>query len=174
MSVIYKISCKDLNVKEIYVGSTIDFKQRKYQHKTVCYNENSKDYNKPLYYFIRNNGGWQNWSMNKIEEIESVDKEIIKKYERKYIEENRDIVLNKDLPGRTREEWYQDNKEKICEQRKERYENNKEKEHERVKIYRENNKEKIKERVKIYQKINREKINRKRRERYQNKKNDSK
>jgi len=189
MAVIYKISCKDLNVKECYYGSTKDFKERKNRHKINCYNENDKHYITPVYIFIRLNGGWDNFEMNVVEEIDSIDKEIIKKCERKYIEENIDIVLNKELPGRTkkewdeynkeklseyRKEWYQDNKEKISEKNKIYYEKNKETLNENIKEYRENNKEKIKQRKKDYYEKNKDEINRKRRERYQNKKNDSK
>ena len=32
-SVIYKIYCKDENVKDVYVGETTDFIRRKYAHK---------------------------------------------------------------------------------------------------------------------------------------------
>ena len=123
MSFIYKISCRDLNVKECYFGSTIDFDRRKRQHKTVCCNENSKGYNYPVYKFIRTNGGWSNFEMSIIEEIDSIDKKIIEKCERKYIEEDRHIVLNIDIPGRTKKErmnvynikYREDNKERVSE-----------------------------------------------------------
>ena len=185
MSVIYKISCKDLNVKECYFGSTKDFDKRKIKHKSACCKENRKEYNFPVYKFIRSNGGWDNWSINIIEEIDSGEKEIYQKCERKYIEENREIALNKGLPGRTPKEYKQDNTEKIKEKAKERYQNNKEKiseyhkeryqeNNEKIKEYRENNKEKIKQRQKDYYKKNKDEINRKAREKYNNKKNDSK
>ena len=189
MSVIYKISCKDLNVKECYFGSTKNFNKRKSNHKSDWNNENRKVYNSPIYKFIRNNGGWENWSMNVIEELDTTDKEIYKKCEAKYIRDNIDIVLNKEIPGRTIKEYcqdnkekeslrhkiyYENNKEKESERKKKYYENNKEKISEKTKIYRENNKEKINKRHKIYQQNNKDELNRKRRERYQNKKNDSK
>jgi len=44
MSVIYKISCKDLNIKECYFGSTKNFNKRKIIHKSHCYKENIKEY----------------------------------------------------------------------------------------------------------------------------------
>ena len=113
MAVIYKITCNDLNVRECYFGSTINIKHRKSTHKFHCHNEKSKKYNYPLYQFIRNNGGWDNWEINIIDCITSDDKKIYEKCERKYIEENRDIVLNKEIPGRTINEYYEDNKEKI-------------------------------------------------------------
>ena len=42
--------------------------KRKYQHKSSCNNENSKDYNYYVYQFIRLHGGWNNWNMVQIEE----------------------------------------------------------------------------------------------------------
>ena len=53
----YKIVCKDINITGCYVGHTTDFTKRKYQHKTVCNNENIKGHNIYLYQFIRGNGG---------------------------------------------------------------------------------------------------------------------
>ena len=35
-SVIYKIVCDDLNVKDCYVGSTTNFIKRKRHHKEAC------------------------------------------------------------------------------------------------------------------------------------------
>jgi len=66
-TIIYKITCKDPNVKELYVGHTTNFVQRKHNHKTSCNNPNSP-YNKcKLYQVIRNNGGWNNWVMEIID-----------------------------------------------------------------------------------------------------------
>ena len=62
-SLIYKIVCKDTNIKNVYIGSTRSFKHRKSQHKHCCNNETDKQYNKNLYKFIRHNGGWYYWSM---------------------------------------------------------------------------------------------------------------
>ena len=47
-TIIYKICCNDLNITDIYVGSTTNFRARKSQHKTRC-----KDYNNKLYNFIQ-------------------------------------------------------------------------------------------------------------------------
>jgi len=60
---IYKLCCLDVNVKEIYVGSSTNFKQRKSQHKGDCNREKAKIYNNYVYRFIRDNGGWENWDM---------------------------------------------------------------------------------------------------------------
>ena len=59
----YKLCCNDLDITDIYVGATTDFIRRKSQHKTRCCNENAKDHYTYKYQAIRDNGGWDNWSM---------------------------------------------------------------------------------------------------------------
>ena len=66
-TIIYKICCKDVSINDIYVGHTTNFIQRKNQHKTSSYNINDKKYNQYVYKFIRENGGWDNWSMIQLE-----------------------------------------------------------------------------------------------------------
>ena len=61
-TIIYKICCNDETIKECYVGHTTNFKQRKIEHKFACCNENSKSYNCKVYSFIRDNGGFNNWT----------------------------------------------------------------------------------------------------------------
>ena len=62
-TVIYKITCKDPLVTDVYVGHTTNFVQRKHGHKQSCINEKSCNYNCKLYKAIRANGGWDNWVM---------------------------------------------------------------------------------------------------------------
>ena len=62
-TIIYKITCKDTNVKDVYVGHTTNFVQRKHAHKQSCINMKSSNYKCKLYDVIRNNGGWNNWKM---------------------------------------------------------------------------------------------------------------
>ena len=62
-TIIYKITCKDASVNEVYVGHTTNFVQRKYAHKQSCINENSTNYKCKLYEVIRSLGGWVNWKM---------------------------------------------------------------------------------------------------------------
>ena len=68
-TIIYKIVCNDLNIKELYIGSTTDFYNRKSNHKSKCNSENDKNYNSNIYKCIRANGGWDNWSMIEIEKF---------------------------------------------------------------------------------------------------------
>ena len=83
-SVIYKIECNDTKIKECYIGSTVDFVMRRNKHKST-YNKGS---NLKVYKFIRENGGWKNWSMKSIinypcnskSELHIKEQEIIKSY----------------------------------------------------------------------------------------------
>jgi hypothetical protein len=57
-TLIYKITCKDPTITDLYVGHTTNFVQRREQHKQCSVKKSSK-----LYNVIRNNGGWTNWTM---------------------------------------------------------------------------------------------------------------
>jgi hypothetical protein len=167
-TVIYKIKHnEDYDDINIYIGSTTNFRVRKNQHKTNCNNENNKNYNIPIYHYIRANSGWDNFVMVPIEEYPCNSKNEKEIKERYYI----DLLkpkLNKYIPTRTNKEWRENNKEKKKEIDKIYRENNKEKIRENKKIYYENNKEKFrekgKERAKKYYENNKEKINEKRNE----------
>jgi len=62
-TIIYKITCKDSEIKDVYVGHTTNFVQRKHSHKQCCNNPNSSSYDCKLYSTIREKGGWNNWTM---------------------------------------------------------------------------------------------------------------
>ena len=62
-TIIYKITCRDPNVTDVYVGHTTNFIQRKHCHKQSCTNIKSSNYKCKLYEVIRHNGGWNNWKM---------------------------------------------------------------------------------------------------------------
>ncbi len=57
-TVIYKLVCNDLNITDVYIGHTTNFKSRMYGHKS-----SSKISNLKIYQIIRKNGGWNNWKM---------------------------------------------------------------------------------------------------------------
>lgn len=61
---VYKLICKNPEIKDVYVGRTTDIIRRKATHKSNC-NTNKQD---DLYIFINNNGGWKNWEFVIIEE----------------------------------------------------------------------------------------------------------
>jgi hypothetical protein len=85
-TIIYKLCCQDLNVPYVYVGHTTNFVKRKSGHKTDCNNNNGSKYNFKVYQTIRDNGGWENWSMIKIEDYACSDKLEASKRERYWYE----------------------------------------------------------------------------------------
>ncbi len=147
---IYKLCCKDANITDIYVGSTLSFRHRKSSHKSCCNNEKNFKYNFDLYKFIRENGGFSNWDMILIEYYKCDTKLELEKREREVIE-NLKPSLNRSIPTRTKKEYQekydQDNKEKRKEYYEQYYENNKEQISEKNKEWYENNKEKRKEKI---------------------------
>jgi hypothetical protein len=130
-TVIYKIVCNDLNIKECYVGHTTNFVQRKRDHKKHCVYENGKRYTNKLYTTIRLNGGWCNYSMVEIEKYPCNDANEATAKEREYYEQL-NSGLNTQYPNRSHREWRSNNKGEL---------------YLREKIYIENNKEKINEKL---------------------------
>ena len=59
-TIIYKISCKDVSITDLYVGHTTDFTKRRKSHRHACDDPKA---NAKLYTFIREHGGWQNWKI---------------------------------------------------------------------------------------------------------------
>jgi hypothetical protein len=108
-TIIYKIVCDDLNIKECYVGHTTSFVKRKASHKSPCNNPNSKSHNVKLYTFIRANGGWNNWSMIEIEKYPCEDKQEACKRERYFMEELK-ATLNMISSCRNKEDIKQEKK----------------------------------------------------------------
>ena len=66
LNLYYKIYCKDVSVLDIYVGRTTNYNLRKSQHKLSALKNNQLQ--GFLYQSINNNGGWDNWIMEKIED----------------------------------------------------------------------------------------------------------
>ena len=141
---IYKIVCNDTNIKDCYIGSTTNFVQRKSQHKSACNNENGKKYNIRVYKCIRENGGWDNWSMLEVEKYSCNTKRELELRERHCLDQLK-ANLNCFIPSRTLKEYREENRDKILEHQKEYYEENKDKILERMKEYDKKNKDKKKE-----------------------------
>lgn len=179
-TVIYKIYCKNPDVKECYIGHTTNLRNRKSHHKTNCNNINGKGYNRKVYKIIRDNGGFDNWKFAVLEEAELENKLQAEKLERKWIEEIKPIC-NYQLPAEYFKEnqkeykklWYEKNKEIVLEKAKVNYDNNKEQKLEYQKVYalekkdkitdyqkeyREKNSDILKEQKKIYREENSEKL----------------
>ena len=68
---IYKIQDNN-NPEQFYIGSTINLSRRKSHHKKNVKNKVGKLYWCKLYIYIRNNGGWDNFTFNKIDEIDII------------------------------------------------------------------------------------------------------
>ena len=139
----YKISCKDKNIKDCYIGQTTNFNVRKSQHKSYTNNQKAHQYTYPLYTFIRENGGWNNFKMEILERLDCKDKEELKNNERHLIDFHKG-TLNNRIPGRTTKEYTKEKlpdyskkyiKKKYVKDKREKY----------VTKYREENRDKIKE-----------------------------
>ena len=98
---VYRLIYNDITY---YVGSTTNMRQRKSQHRRGCYNEKNKDYNYPLYKFIRENEGFNNWKMIMVHAYpECKTSEELRMHERNHIEELKPS-LNVNRPIVTEEE----------------------------------------------------------------------
>ena len=178
---IYKLIKKDaINDDMIYIGSTEDINDRMSKHKYSCNNIKYHKNNYKVYKYIRDNGGWDEWKYEIIDEVEVALREDAGIYEGEYIIKYNAInKLNDVVGGRTKKEYneqnkeqikqyYQQNKEHILQKNKEKYERNKEDILQKNKEYYQQNKEQIKQN----QKKNKDAINQRRRENYQQNKED--
>jgi hypothetical protein len=66
---IYKIQNNN-DPKEFYIGSTLNLSRRKSHHKKNVTNKRGKLYWCKLYLYIRENGGWINFTFSKIHEMD--------------------------------------------------------------------------------------------------------
>jgi hypothetical protein len=145
-TVIYKIHCKDETIADLYVGHTTRFQRRIIEHKSRY----TKNYNFKIYNIIRENGGWDNWTITQIEEF-SCENQQQAKLREKYWVETLQSTLNMLIPILTKEEsklmkikssknWISNNKEKAKQNKKIWVENNRDRVNELNKIYRNNKK----------------------------------
>jgi len=168
---IYKLIKKDAtNDDMIYIGSTEDIKDRMRRHKISCNNIKRRSYNNcKVYKYIRDNGGWDAWTYEIIDEVEVVLREDAARYEGEYIIKYDAInKLNEVVAGRTRKEYCVQNVEKIKEKDKKYYQQNKVQIKQKNNEYRNKNKEHILQKQKEYRNKNKEQIKQKSKE-YQNK-----
>jgi len=117
-TIIYKIVCRDLGIKNCYVGHTTNFMKRKIRHKGSCNIRTSY-----VYQFINENGGWENWDMIMIETYPCSNLYEASARERHWMETlNADLNKNSPPTGLPRSEvikQYQiENRDKIAEQHK--------------------------------------------------------
>ena len=132
-SLIYKIYCKDENIKECYIGSTTNFQKRKSRHKSYCQTMTN---NSKLYNFINSNGGFNNFEFEIIAHVPCNSIKELRKIEGEYILKN-NSSLNMKVAGRTRAEtdkaYRENNVEKIRIKKKNNYNRKKEKKSKRKK-----------------------------------------
>ena len=91
-TIIYKITCKNPTITDVYVGHTTNFVQRKHAHKQNCKNNKSANHKCKLYAVICANGGWENWQMEIINFFNCADHYAARKKEQEYF-----IELNANL-----------------------------------------------------------------------------
>ena len=102
-TIIYKITCKNKDITDVYVGHTTNFVQRRYAHKQGCINNKSANHNCKLYEVIRANGGWSNWHMEIINFFNCADHCDARKKEQEYFIELK-ATLNSIEPFPKKEE----------------------------------------------------------------------
>ena len=167
-TVIYKIVCNDLAIKDLYVGSTTKFSNRKTCHKANCKNEKTKPYKFKIYQTIREHGGWENWSMIEIEKFPCKNKNEARTRERHWLKQL-EANLNMIAPIQTepeliqyRSNYHKEHAEKIRKYNVEWRKKNAEELKVKKALYRLTHKNEIKE----YETTHRDEINKQRRERY--------
>ena len=123
--VIYKIYCNDDTVKPYYIGSSINFKNRIKSHKDAVENPNNIEYDAYKYTYIRNHGGWSNWTMKIIKYVQCNSRKELEDKEFKFINEGclnaikkrltpEDKIKRKEENNRIHKYWtdYRANKER--------------------------------------------------------------
>lgn len=147
---IYIIRSKDLSLHDCYIGGTENMRDRMYQHKTNCNNENRHHYNYKVYQHIRKHGGWDNWEMVEIACVWKNATKPLFEIEQDYIDMWKS-TLNCKRAYQTKQQRKEQKKK--CDRQ-----------------YRENNKEYYKEYQREYRENNRDILSEKDREYYQNNK----
>ena len=178
-SIIYTIIC-NTDDSLIYVGSTTDFRRRKNDHKTksISINQDNRRTNTFLYKMIRDNGGWDNFTItpnkefpceNKIQLV--IEEERIRKELNASLNTYKAIITAEEKQQEAKETNHQiwinitpEEKDKKNERHRESYQRNKEKESLRKKKSYKENKEEIDAKNKAYYEANKEKIALKRKE----------
>ena len=146
----------------LYVGSTTQpLHKRWYEHRRKHNNPNSFNYNTYLSFKMRGTNDINNWHIELYELYPCNTKKELERKEGQVIR-LLNANLNQVIAGRSYQEWYEDNKERLKEYNKTYHQEHKEEQNRKSKEYREKNKEKIQEndrqRSKVYYKNNQEKI----------------
>lgn len=111
---VYMIKSKDINNTATYVGKTGNYERRIASHISNCNNPRSANHNYPVYTFIREFGGMDNFYFILVKtNLNDIDATLL---EATLI---RDLnpYLNKVVPLRSEKEYYSENKNSILQKR---------------------------------------------------------
>jgi len=156
-SVIYKIICRDVNIKALYVGSTTNMVKRIACHRSDCKNIKSRSYNLPVYRYIRSKGGFNNWMMILIENFpcnSKYDKELRERFWIEKLDSKLNIVIPTRTQGEYHKVYYKNNANVLSDYHKVYYKNNANVLSDYHKVYYKNNRQSIVENHKTYYKNN--------------------
>lgn len=146
---IYKIVLDESD--QVYVGSTTrTLAQRMANHRSRAKAGMALP---PVHRFI-NDHGWDKAHIVLVEDWPCERKEQLDARERHWIEQIGS--LNKYIPGRTREEYYQQNRVELIGRRKEYYQQNRDEVCEQMRQYYQQNRDEVRERQLHYREQNRE------------------
>jgi hypothetical protein len=122
--IIYEITCIDKNIEYSYVGSTLNFRSRKSQHKHSLTMLNNPSFNLNIYKFIRENGGWDNFEMRPLEEFKC-ETNTQSKIREQYWIDLKQSNLNSRKAFNTSSQYYIDNRDKFLDKATQYRNNNK-------------------------------------------------
>lgn len=118
-AVIYKIYCKNPEVKAVYIGSTISYATRMSLHKS-----SSKVHHSFLYQLIRQNGGWGNFQTEILEQCCVISNKQLLLRERFFINQQ-ESKINIRIPGNllctTRKEYIRERLKEYQEKNKNKF-----------------------------------------------------
>jgi hypothetical protein len=112
---IYFITPKDESNNLAYVGSTTNFRQRKYEHKSYCNKETHHSHHYNLYQTIKQNGGWDAFDIYEVEYVpceNAAEKASNERYWYDFAVANNYKMMNEHVPDRGKKEYYQDTRAK--------------------------------------------------------------
>ena len=159
----------DVGFNKCYIGSTCEGLKRRMarhrEHYKAHVNGCSRKHERSMMLF--DEFGIDNCKILLIKDFPCSSRAELEREEGREIQNNIDKCVNKNVVGRTRQEYYNDNHERLLQNKKEHRLNNIEQYKEKDKKYSENNKEKISERRKKQYEQNKEEINGKNRANYQ-------
>ena len=163
-NLIYKIQHKTID-ELIYIGSTTNFNQRKYSHKFNSCDEKSREYNTKKYVMLRENGGWDMFTMVLVKKYPCND------YLEAFAEEER---IRRELNANMNAQRCFRTTKQLKEDQKQYRETHKEKSKEYQKQYNETHKEEFKENKKQYYETHKEEKKAKSKEYYETHKEEKK